>query len=99
MLCIFIITDFKTRRIPLTSLEKEFLKKRIKNYISKKKINFFILTIFSEVYLLIDRSFNVYRKISFKIKNLFYRYILKKNFLYSKNRKKFPNILIANKHI
>ena len=26
MFCIFIITDFKTRRIPLTSVEREFLK-------------------------------------------------------------------------
>ena len=99
MFCIFIITDFKTRRIQFTSQEKEFLKKRIKNYISKKKINFTILKILSEVYLLVTRSYNFIRKISFRTNNLFYRYIFKKNFLYSKNRKKFPNILIANKHI
>mgnify|MGYP001230160592 CR=1 FL=1 len=99
MFCIFIITDFKTRRIPLTSLEREFLKKRIKNYISKKQINFLILKILSEFYLLFIRSFNFFEKITFRLKNFFYRYIFQKKFLYSKNRKKFPNILIANKHI
>lgn len=99
MFCIFVITDFKTRRIPLTTFEQEFLKKRIKNYVYKKKINFLILMILSEIYLLIFRCFNFLRKLNFKIKNFFYRYILRKNFLYSKNRKKFSNILIANKHI
>lgn len=99
MFCIFVITDFKTRHIPLTNSEKKFLKKKIKDYIFKKKINYFIVSALSEFYLLVIKSFKFVDKIGFRIKNFYYKYVLRKNYLYSKNRKKFPNILIANKYI
>ena len=78
MFCIFVITDFKTRHIPLTNSEKKFLKKKIKDYIFKKKINYFIVSALSEFYLLVIKSFKFVDKIGFRIKNFYYKYVLRK---------------------
>ena len=99
MLLIFLVCDSKNRRLPFTVEEKSFLEKRIKNYIYKKKKNFLIITVLSVFYLLTLKIFDLIKKQNLKVTNFVYKNFFKKKFLYSKNRKKYWNILVANKHI